>query len=229
MLVEEPPFVLPRVWRRADERDLRTKALVIKTPSNAYRLAFLRALFPNARVRVLHLTRNPAASINGLYDGWRHTGFHAHRMREPLRIAGYAEDCPGDRWWWKFDLPPGWQDFTDAPLLEVCAFQWRSPHQAVLDDVERGDVDYLRLRFEDVIRGPHSRAACFQRLGEWLGIPFDGAFRRTACQGVEPVAATAPPRPRRWQACGEAIRRAIDPQVRAVAERLGYGAEDDWI
>ena len=56
-LVEEPPFVLPRLWRRVDEQDLVTKALVIKTPSNAYRLDFLCALFPYARIRVLHLTR----------------------------------------------------------------------------------------------------------------------------------------------------------------------------
>ncbi len=57
----------------------------------------------------------------------------------------------------------------------MCAFQRRSPRQAVLDDVERDDVDYMRVRFEDIIRGPQSRAECFQRLSEWLEIPFDGA------------------------------------------------------
>ena len=41
---------------------------MIKTPSNAYRLPFIQALFPSARIRILHLVRNPAASINGLIE-----------------------------------------------------------------------------------------------------------------------------------------------------------------
>lgn len=88
---------------------------MIKTPGNAYRLGFLRAAFPNARLRVLHLTRNPAASVNGLVDGWLHHGFHAYRLDEPLRITGYADVRPADRHWWKFDLPPSWPEYTAAP------------------------------------------------------------------------------------------------------------------
>ena len=72
--IEEPPFVLPLPWTHATEAELASRPLIIKTPSNVYRLDWLRRLFPNARVRVLHLTRNAAASINGLYEGWH--SFH---------------------------------------------------------------------------------------------------------------------------------------------------------
>lgn len=229
LLIEEPPFVLTRPWRRADEHDVASKPLLIKTPSNAYRIGFLRALFPNARLRIVHLTRNPAGAINGLYDGWRHHGFHAHRMSRPLRIAGYAEDCPADRWWWKFDLPPGWAEYVAAPLPQVCGFQWRSCHQAILAETERDGVASYRLRFEDLTRGDATRIEQFERLTDWLGIPFTGALRTAAHEGIAPVAATAAPNPRRWLARADAIRSAITDEVRGITERLGYGDENEWI
>src|SRR6266849_2146890 len=210
VILEEPPFTLPRVWRRPEDAEVEAKALVIKTPSNAYRTGFLRALFPVARIRVIHLTRNPAASINGLFDGWCHRGFHSHRMPEPLQISGYGEDCPNDRWWWKFDLPPGWQTLTHSPLLNVCAFQWNASQVAILDDLEAGQFDdYVRIRFESLIGSSECRQACLSHLSAWLQIPFDPALRRVARDGVEPVAATAPPSPRRWCRRADLIRPVI--------------------
>ncbi|MER6010848.1 sulfotransferase [Streptomyces bluensis] len=229
LIVEEPPFVLARPWRRAGSADLRDKTLVIKTPSNAYRLDFLRALFPNARLRVLHLTRNPAAAVNGLYDGWLHNGFHAHRVDTPLAINDYVERCEDNRWWWKFDLPPGWQNYTDAPLPHVCAFQWRSSHQAVLDALDRGGVDSLTLKFEDLISGPDRRTVSFERLSDWLGIPLDGEFRQAVHHGIAPVVATARPRAGRWQNRAGLIERTLDAPTLHVAERLGYADATGWI
>ncbi len=231
VVVEEPPFVLSQAWRRAEDRDVAHKALVIKTPSNAYRMGFLRALFPNARVQVLHLTRNPAASVNGLFDGWRHRCFHSHRMAAPLGIRGYADAFPAERRWWKFDLPPGWTDYTNAPLLDVCAYQWRSAHRAILADAAGSGADYLRIRFEDLTRDPQARVRAVGRLADWLGIPLDGPFHRVVRDGIDPVVPTAPPGPRRWLSRAEAIDRALDADARALAEELGYGggADDTWI
>ncbi|MFF5727187.1 sulfotransferase [[Kitasatospora] papulosa] len=228
-LIEEPPFILPRPWRPSDAHEARTKPLVIKTPSNAYRFGFLRALFPQARFRVIHLTRNPAAAVNGLHDGWLHHGFHAHRMDRPLEIDGYVDGHPDNRWWWKFDLPPGWQEFTRAPLLEVCAFQWRSAHRSVLDEPAGVGVERLTVRFEDLTGGSAGRAACFEQLADWLGIPFDGAFRRAAVEGIGPVVATAEPRAGRWRARADSIKAALGPEDKEVAERLGYTDEAEWI
>lgn len=228
-IVEEPPFVLARPWRRADPRDAPTKPLVIKTPSNAYRLGFLRALFPNARFRVLYLARNPAAAINGLYDGWLHNGFYAHRMQKPLRVSGYVEKSKDNKWWWKFDLPPGWYRYSGADLLDVCAFQWRSSHLAILADLADGDIESFTLRFEDLVRNAQSRAGAFERLSDWLGIPLEGAFRQAALRGIQPVAATATPGNGRWRARRATIERALSPHVLRVAERLGYVDRDCWI
>ncbi|MFF8035488.1 MULTISPECIES: sulfotransferase [unclassified Streptomyces] len=227
-LIEEPPFVLARPWRRVGPDGLRDRTVVVKTPSNAYRLDFLRALFPNARMRVLHLTRNPAAAVNGLFDGWLHHGFHAHRMPAPLAITDYVQRCPDNRWWWKFDLPPGWEEYTTAPLLGVCAFQWRSSHQAVLDHLGTCRTDSLTLRFEDLITGPERRAAAYERLTRWLGIPLGDALLRSVHHGIAPVAATARPGAGRWRARGDLITRALDAPTLDLADRLGYTDPAHW-
>lgn len=227
VVLEEPPFVVPRPWQRATAADL-ARPLIIKTPSNAYRLDFLAQLFPRARVRVLHLVRNPAATINGLVDGWRYRGFHAHRLTAPLRMAGYVDHRPADRHWWKFDLPPGWQALADQPLVRVAAFQWASAHRATLDFLRRNpQVDTLQVRFGDVI-GPQRRAT-FARIMDWLSQPVDAGLEAVLDELPPPVMATAAPRARRWFARAEELAPALAlPEVRALVEELELGPAASW-
>ena len=219
-LVEEPPFVLACPWRLATEADLGSLPVVLKTPSNAYRVGWLRRLFPAARLRVLHLVRSIAGSVNGLYDGWRYPGFHSHLARR-LAIAGYSDVAPaGDRWW-KFDRPPGWQAYTDAPLEHVCAFQWRSAHAALMAQVRDGQS--LRLRFEDIVGTPARQQRALAQLGEWLGAPIAADLGPVLVSGLPLVMATEQPRARRWFARIELLAPLLaDPVHRHLMEELGY-------
>ena len=227
VVLEEPPFVPIAPWRLASSEEF-ARPLIIKTPSNAYRLPFLKGLFPKARFRILHLVRNPAAAINGLYDGWRYRGFHSHFLGEALDIRGYSDDRPQDAMWWKYDLPPGWQEWRDRPLEEVCAFQWRSAHQSILEFL--GDQDCLRIRFEDLVGPVAKRTDTFVRLCAWLGIPFSSPLRRVVEKGLPPVMATARPRQRRWFERREQIEPLCAlPAVKDVAGALGYRDSEEWI
>lgn len=222
--VEEPPFVLTLPWQHATEAELAATPLVVKTPSNVYRLGWLRRLFPRARLRVLHLTRNPAASINGLYDGWRFAGFHSHDVGG-LRIAGYSDVVPGGDRWWKFDRPPGWRRWTAAPLEEVCAFQWVSAHRAVLAD---GDADRFTLRFEDVLGGPARQGAAMDALSDWLGVAVHHELTGVLARGLPAVMATHQPRHRRWFARAELLGPVCArDDVQATVAALGYGPHPD--
>lgn len=226
LLVEMPPFVLVRPWRRPDRDALASRPLVLSTPRNAFRLPFLRALFPNARFRVVHLTRNPAASVNGLIDGWLHHGFFNVAVDGPLRIRGYSDAFPrwGDRWWC-YDLPPAWRQFTDATLAEVCAEQWRSHHEAALTFLAEADVDSRRVRFEDVVGS--GRAALFAGLDEWLGM--EGSLSAPAADELSPVMATAPPRPRRWEPRADMLAPVLASEpVAEMAAHLGYEDPAGW-
>ncbi|WP_049975869.1 hypothetical protein [Azospirillum sp. B506] len=227
VVVEEPPFVLIHPWRRCSVADLRARALVVKAPSNAYRPDFLRRLFPSASFRTLHLTRNPAASINGIHDGWRHWGFHSHYIGSELRLRGYARPGEPDHGWWKFDLPPAWQAYREAPLERVCGFQWCAAHQAILQRYATEGGDRLRVRFEDVLTGFTARPDDLHILRAWVGD--DGLLAR-GLGGVQPVMSTQPPRAGRWREKTALLRGVLNEEaVRQMALQLGYEDEAEWI
>jgi len=220
---------VPRPWRHPSAAELAQRPLILKSPSDAYRLRFWREVFPNARFRILHLTRSPAAAINGLYDGWRHDrGFHSHYLGErQLRIRGYTTTpLVGADAWWKFDLPPGWTDYARAPLEQVCGFQWLSAHTHVLrsaDEMNLGE-DYVRVAFEDLVGAPETRVRVLAGVLRWLG-----ADAETAIPDARVVMATHPPSRDRWRK-REAILRPIlqSPAIRRVADELGYRGADSW-
>lgn len=229
VVIEEPPFILVRPWVRWQPADFSDCALLIKTPSNAYRLGFLRALFPAARFRILHLTRNPAASINGIYDGWHHWGFHSHYIGAELEIPNYSQAESPDRGWWKFDLPRGWQAHMKSPLEEICAFQWRAAHEAILQFAHAERVDYKRIRFEEILEGANGRPEILTDLCDWLEIPGDELLTALS-RPLSPVMATKAPRKRRWHDNADVLMRVLNqPGIRSLSETLGYKDESEWI
>lgn len=229
-IIEEPPYILIRPGLPASFRKSEARPLIIKTPSNAYQLRFLRSLFPNARFRVFHLTRNPAGAINGLYDGWRHWGFHSYKSQKPFAIEGYVDYRPADKHWWKFDLPPGWWQMRNRPLQEVCAFQWVSAHNAILDFIEESGCDYHRLAVEDVMPWPGRRRHLVEEACEWLGIPVSVLFRKTLNAGMRPVMATVPPRPWRWKDRQALMHGVLNSkEVNDTATRIGTDDQSRWI
>jgi hypothetical protein len=224
-LVEEPPFIAITPWKLASAEALASRPLVIKTPSNVYRLDYLRKFFPNAKLRVVHLTRNAAASINGLYEGWRYGGFFSHALPERLDIRGYSDQFP--EWgtcWWKFDLPPGWRDHIAEPLERVCMWQWQSAHRAIMSYLEqhRMGPDHVKVvHFEDVV-STETRAETLGGLMEWLtGKRQD--FHSESRSRLPVVMATYPPQPARWRKRGDMIGPLLEQrEVREMMSRLGY-------
>ncbi|MFT5684602.1 MAG: hypothetical protein ACI8RZ_005546 [Myxococcota bacterium] len=197
-IIEEPPFVTISPWQVADTLD---RPVIIKTPSNAYRLPFYAALFPEARLRIIHLTRNAASAINGLYDGWRYPeGFYSIPLPGQLDIAGYSDAFSAfGRDWWQYDLPPGWREWTGQPLEAVCGFQWRSAHRAILDFTSANpDIDVHRLRFEDLIASEETARSAIDGLIDWLGITPDAPLSKTTLLTMPLVMSTDKPRHRRW-------------------------------
>jgi hypothetical protein len=175
----------------------------------------------------LHLTRNAAASINGLQEGWRHHGFYSHKLPTRLNIVGYS-DGPA-AWgmsWWKFDLPPGWQEWTDRPLVDVCAFQWRSAHQAILDETQRvASTNSIRLKFEDLIGEAERRDAALTSLSSWLGIP-EASLVEAGSEELPLIMTTSRPRKRRWTSMSRELAPALDnPGVRRLMKELGYDGD----
>lgn len=227
-LVEEPPFVVPRPSVSTGPSDVNRRPLLLKASIDAYRLDVIRTLFPAADVRVVHLLRNPAAAVNGLMDGWLDRGFYSHNVtaRQTLAITGYSH-LPWGRSWWNFDLPPGWRAVADRPLIEVCATQWRSAHESILDSLGRTGLPTIRVRAEDLFLRDRRQAA-LRRVMRFAGVP-DSA---SGSLDLPPVMATALPRPARWRARYRLLRAAVAaPEICALSDALGYGSRPDegWV
>lgn len=222
--IEEPPFVLPRLYRRSfTDTDAESKFLLFKTPSDAYRIGVYEQLFPNADIRYVHLTRGYAQAVNGLMDGWLSPiAFFAHDLERAgvrLDIQGYSDRVPFGQRWWKFDLPPNWRDFCSARLEEVCLNQWLTCHEKILDS----GTPTLRISFESFIANP---SAAMERMTSYLGLP---------CMSSAPhlpvTMATEPPSPQRWKKRRELLLELGQrPGVETMMERLGYTmAPESWL
>jgi len=221
LFLEEPPFILPTPRAFPTPEDLCRTPLLLKTSTNAYRIQFLKTLFPHSEFRWIVLARNPASSINGLIDGWQSNAFHAHNVGRftTLKIKGYSETFPGGDRWWKFDLPPGWSEYQSVDLPEVCAFQWRSAYSRILKDVGQTGDQVLHVKCEDVLnpaRGPSE----LERMFAFVQSP---PLRVPEVAATRPVMASKAPSPARWrQREGEIWPLIQDTAVREIADCLGY-------
>ena len=229
-IIEMPPFVTVDRWRAASAAQLRSMPLVICTPRCSFRLEFLRDLFPSAELQVVHLTRNPAASVNGLVDGWRHQGFFNAKVPGGLAIDGYSDEVPGGTEWWCYDFPPGWEGWTSGALEDVCAFQWWATHVAAIEGCDRLGVRPLHVRFEQVVGPADGRLRVSADLAELLGA--GAAVLDDALVAELPVVmATAPPSPARWRRRRGALGDVVeDPPVVELAASLGYDRDPSgWV
>ncbi|MCI0645218.1 MAG: sulfotransferase [Chloroflexi bacterium] len=188
--------------------------LLEKTPENCLRLPFLLALFPDARI--IYLVRDGRANVSSLMEGWQHPHlFHGYRPPVPLSIPGNGQP---DKW--AFTLIPGWRDLINAPLEEVCAWQWIRCNEAVLAHQEQtqGQVPYLTLRYEELVARP---AAVLPQIASFIGVEFDQNLNRYA-QHLPQINVVSTPQQEKWRRENpEAIERIL-PLIRPTMDRLGY-------
>lgn len=113
-----------------------------KTPKNALRIPFLKAVFPDAKF--IFLYRTPEENISSMLEGWRSNIFVAYR------------DMP--RWpykEWHFLLPQGWESLVDCPLAEIAAYQWQQANQTIINDLKKLDNDdWCLVTYNALIKRP---------------------------------------------------------------------------
>ncbi len=188
--IEEPPFVVPRLYAKPfTTDDAESKTLLFKTPPDAYRIGMYEQLFPNAKIKYIHLTRGYAQSVNGLMDGWLSPiGFFSHNLKKAgidLSIKGYSDLVEFGKCWWKFDLPPNWREFITMNLEYVCLNQWISAHRTILES----NLPKLQVSFENVLLEPKET---IKKITDYLGLRELGSITLPVVMAVET------PKTRRW-------------------------------
>jgi hypothetical protein len=238
--IEEPPFILLPPRKRVTPHDFENKTLLLKSTVDCYRMNLVERLFPKADIRIIHLVRNPAATINGIFDGWHHRGFFSHNLGncfgshthvKALRIKGYSDVYPFGTVWWNFDLPLGWEKFADRDLVEVCAFQWLSANSEILDHLASGRRRCCTVHFEDIIRSKESRTVEFARMLEFMNVSSESADI-LGLDRLPVVQSTLPPQLFRWKRREEMIARVLAaPRIREMAAIFGYQDDnrEEWL
>lgn len=223
--IEEPPFIIPCPRTFPAPGELGGKTLLLKSSSNCYRAGLIKKLFPEARYKFLLLARNPMASINGLMDGWLSPGFFSRSVGHiaMLLIKGYS--APGKPWssrWWKFDLPPGWAAYARKPLEEVCAFQWLSANERILEDSNSGALGArLSVRYEDLL-SPSSLGYELKKILDFAGLQAHDLTSGAA----RPVMAVTAPGPGKWLKRKRLLLPLCTGAIKDTAARLGYDPEE---
>jgi hypothetical protein len=238
LTIEEPPFVLLPLRRRPRREELANKTLLLKSSADCYRLSFLGKVFPKAQIRIIYLTRNPFGSINGLYDGWLHRGFFSHNLKgilkkhhKTLGISGYSDCYKWGRWWWKYDLPLGWQNYTHKKLEEVCAFQWYSANEAVQRYLNKSKKEHCLVRYESIVDGLVSRVTEIKKIINFIGLNVR-LIKTLNLEKLSIVQATEPPKIYRWEKRKSMLMRFLsDPKISKMSAGLGYRKNNlkEWL
>lgn len=210
--VEAAATLRERFLRQLRDRDRRAPVaapvrMLEKTPKNALRIPFLRAVFPEARFVFLY--RDPRQVLGSMIDGWRSGDF------------GMYPTLPGwDGPTWSFLLTPGWRESSGRPLEEVVARQWASATATLLDDLQALPADlWTGIRHDDFLAAPQQQAL---RLCAWAGLEWDRSLGRELPLSRYTLTAPAPDKWRRHEAAIEA-QRAIWEPVAARAEAVLRG------
>jgi hypothetical protein len=194
-----------------------------KTCINTIRVPYLNALFPNARY--VFIQRDGRDNISSMIDGWRlgrtDGSFHLTQFfgpfPEPVAING------GEFREWHFFLPPGWRDYNQASLEEVCAFQWLSANRLALEGKRLIPPErWIQLRYEDLFERP---VEMFRDAFERLDVPFDAALRERCAHLAPTSIVKGAPKKQKWRDHNpEAIERIL-PMIRPLMTELGYHAD----
>lgn len=197
-----------------------------KTCINTLRVAYLYRLFPKARF--VFIQRDGRDNISSMIDGWRlgrvDGGFGLEKFfgpsPSPVAIDGgrFRE--------WHFFIPPGWREYNQASLEEVCAYQWLTANKLALSAARTIPPEqWVQIRYEDIFERP---VEMFREVFERLEVPFESSLReRCANLADRPTSVVkGSPRKSKWKAHNPREIERILPMIAPQMREMGYDPDD---
>ena len=186
--------------------------LVEKTPKNCFRISFINKLFDDCKF--IFLKREGRSNINSLIEGWRAKGKYVRSTDLPisLNIEGYAGKD------WNFVMPPGWENYVNKPLEEVCAFQWINSNKSAIEGLkEIEEKRKLSISYEELTEDSYSTV---KKICDFIGIPFSRDLRKISSNPPK-VNYVSKPKRDKWKKNAHLIEN-IYPQIESTMKELGY-------
>lgn len=190
-----------------------------KSCINVMRIPYLKALFPNAYF--IYIQRDGRDNISSLMEGWRQRGrFDLHQYLG--KLPGNVQINQGEFNDWCFFLPPGWRDYNQSSLEEVCAYQWLTANRMALEAKMLIPEDkWIHLRYEDIFEAP---IEMFQAVFDRLKLPFSEELKnRCATLNKRPTSiVSGPPKRQKWKSQNPKAIEKILPTIEPLMKTLGY-------
>lgn len=176
--------------------------LLEKTPKNALRIPFLRAVFPEARFLYLH--RDPREVLSSMMEAWESGRFRTYPS---------IPDWPGPLEW-SLVLTPGWRDLAGLPLRAVVAGQWASLTDGLIRALEHLPPETVfTTSYNDFVANPQAEVQRLCSLFDWTWDQDLGAGTPASAHTV------SAPAPEKWRRREAEILEVL-PAIAPVAERM---------
>ncbi|MGQ0741543.1 MAG: sulfotransferase family protein [Alphaproteobacteria bacterium] len=176
-----------------------------KTPKNALRIPFFKAVFPDARF--IFLQREAKANISAIIEAWRSGRFVTYRD-----LTGWM-GMP-----WSMLLIPGWRELNGADLAEIAVRQWRDTNETIMKDLSAlPESDWCTVQYEQLLADAPGTLA---RLCAFAEVPLGERARAAASGPLRPSRYTlTPPEPEKWRK-NEGIMKRFLPLAKPTADKL---------
>jgi hypothetical protein len=193
------------------------RRIVDKNNQNGLCVPYLYALFPDAYF--VYVKRSPGDNLHSLIEGWAKAEEFATWSNDiPAKVA--IEEGRYTRWC--FFLADGWEEYLDARIEDVCAFQYNAVNQAILDARKAIPASqWSEIFYEDVVRDPVDG---FRKAFLSSGLAFTPQLERYCAQVLEtPFNAFSAIRLDKWRSQRNSARiERVMPSVIETARRMGY-------
>src|SRR3989338_2803754 len=186
--------------------------IVEKTPKNCFRIPFIDKLFKNCTY--IFLKRDGRANINSLIEGWKLPGKYVRGQAQDIKlnIKNYSENN-GNYWKWKYVLPPGWENYTDKSLEEVCAFQWIASNKAAIQGLK--NIEESRkytISYEELSENTYET---IEKVCKFINVPFSDELKKIS-QNPPLVNYVTKPKKDKWKKNIQMIEKTysdIEPMI----------------
>ena len=190
------------------------KRFVDKCPTNSLRIGAIKHVFPDAKI--VCLRRNGPDNISSLIDTWLSTDrFSGFDVPKELNISGY------ERQKWVHLLEPGWQDYAQRSIEEVCAHQWTTVNKVLMEERDTVDArNWFEVRYEELLEDPLSTIS---DLFERLNLPLEAEIvDYVGALDDNVVNTSTQPDVGKWQWRNPDRVSRVMGMIRPVMEQLGY-------
>jgi len=146
-----------------------------KTPKNALRVPFLKAIFPDGLF--IFLYREPKGNISSMMEGWR-----SQRFISSPQPPGWSEKN------WSFLLIPGWESLQNCSIAEIAARQWQTANSYIWDDLQSlPSSSWCMVKYQDLIDNPKKTIG---KISQFAGLSWDKKIEERLSQSLPTSAVT---------------------------------------